>query len=111
MTKVWITNYAGHDFSPAEKYGTLEYITKGYVSFQSLDRVKYHIAESLSASSPDDYLLISGRPIISVLAVLIWFQMHHQVKILNWDQKTNTYREMLITETNLNELDTTLRMQ
>lgn len=105
MPKVWITNYAGHDYAAAKHYGEFEFITKGYVSFQSLDRVKYQIAEQVAKSDKDDWILISGRPIISCVAILIWFQLHKQVKILNWDQKSGgTYRELVITERNLDEI-------
>lgn len=107
--RVWITNYAGHDYKSAEKYGEFKYITRGYVSFQSLDRVKYQIAETLKDSQKDDWLLISGRPLISILASFIWFYMHKQVKLLSWDQKTNKYRELIITEDNLLQMFETIQ--
>ena len=102
---VWISNYAGHNYEPAAKYGEFKYITRGYQSFQSLDRVKYTIAEKVAETHEDDWLLISGRPLISILAALIWLQKHRQIKILHFDQKGGgIYRELTITSDNLVEM-------
>lgn len=104
--RVFVTNYAGHDYEDAKEYGEFVWITRGYVSFQSLDRVKYTIAEQVVKSGPEDWLLLSGKPIISAIAVLIWFSRHKKVKMLVWDQKSKgkKYRELIITERNMNEL-------
>lgn len=105
---VWIVNYAGHEYLPAIRYGKFKYVTKGYVSFQSLDRVKFQIAEALIDSKPDDYLLLSGTTTICVIAAIVWYQMHKKIKILNWDKKANNnqgdYKEMIITHENLTQL-------
>jgi hypothetical protein len=44
--RVFVTNFAGHDYTKAEKYGEIVWITKGYVSFHSLDRIKYRVCEA-----------------------------------------------------------------
>lgn len=96
-SKVYVANFAGHDFTPAQEYGELCYLTKGYISFQSLDRLKYVIAEALQQSKPEDYLALSGTNIINVLAAVLWLEMHEQVKILNYDKTTNSYRLIVLT--------------
>ena len=105
---VWIVNYAGHEYLPAVRYGKFKNITKGYVSFQSLDRVKFQIAEAIIDSKADDYLLLSGTTTICVIAAIVWYQMHKKIKILNWDKKANNnqgdYKEMTITSENLTQL-------
>jgi hypothetical protein len=105
---VWISNYAGHDYSSATSYGEFKFITKGYVSFQSLDRVKYGIVETVAQTDREDWLLISGRPLISIIAALAWYTRHGQVKVLHYDQKTDVYRELVITATNITEIMETL---
>ena len=108
MSRVWIANYAGHEYLPAAQYGSLKYITKGYISFSSLDRLKFHIATQISESQPNDFLLLSGTTIISVIAALIWFAMHGKIRLLNWDKKAldgrGDYREMVITKENMTHL-------
>lgn len=105
--RVYISNFGGHDFSPAEKWGELQFITRGFISFQSLDRLKFQIAQGILDSSPDDYLLLSGTNIINVVAALLWFELHEKVNILNFDKTMNDYRLITITKsgtTNLMEV-------
>lgn len=105
--RVFVANYAGHDYKDAESYGELQYITKGYLSFHSLDRVKYSVVEEVAKSRSQDWLLLSGKLIISCIAVLAWFSLHKQVKILYWDQKAKRgpkYQELIITADNLEQM-------
>lgn len=103
--KVFVTNFAGHDYTDAERFGELTWITKGYVSFHSLDRVKFAICEKIMASAPQDWLLLSGIPVISALAAAFWYHRHKQVKLLVLDKKQkDKYRELIVTEKNFNDL-------
>lgn len=103
--RVFVTNYAGHDFEAAKQYGEIFWITKGYVSFQSLDRVKFLITEQVVKSDKEDWLLLSGTPIISVIATLVWFAIHRKVKLLVFDRKGDgKYRELIISESNVIDL-------
>lgn len=105
--KVYIANFAGHDYASAEQYGELVFITKGYISFQSLDRLKYSVVESLVDSSPRDYLLLSGTPVICAIAAVAWFHLHKEVRLLIHDKKVKdriAYREMVLNERNFHHL-------
>lgn len=105
---VWVANYAGHIYEKAERYGKVRKITVGYISFKSLDRIKFQIANELTQTQSEDYLLISGAAIICTIAAVIWLSMHGKVKLLYWDKSADNsegaYRPMIITNTNLNEL-------
>jgi len=104
--RVFITNYAGHTYEGAHKYGEFVYLTKGYISFKSLDRIKYTIAEQIiNESTPADWLLLSGVPALSAIAAAIWVAHHGQVKLLVWDKKyKDHYRELIITPQNMAEM-------
>lgn len=105
--RVFIANYAGHDYQGANSYGELKFVTKGYISFHSLDRVKYTVIEGVTQSRKQDWLLLSGKLIISCIAVLAWFSLHKQVKILYWDQRSQggaKYRELIMTADNMTEI-------
>lgn len=107
--RVFVTNLAGHDYTKAEKYGTIVPITHGYVSFQSLDRVKFQITEEINKTRPQDWLLLSGTPLLSVIAATVWFAIHHQINLLVYDQKDNgKYRELKITQKNVHDMLTVL---
>lgn len=100
MSRVFVTNYAGHDLSASEKYGEVISLTRGYISFGSLDRVNYTIAEKLTQYNvtEDDYLLLSGISIICIMAAMIWYNKFKKVKLLVWDPPTKDYRLMEVNE-------------
>lgn len=109
MSRVFVTNYAGHDYSKAEKFGVIVPLTKGFVSFQSLDRIKFKLAESLLDSNSDDFLLHSGNGFISIVAAIVWFTKHKKLKLLVHDPKDEgDYRLAVITEKNINDILTVL---
>lgn len=95
--RVFIANYAGHDYTKAEAYGELKFVTKGFISFQSLDRVKFQVAEGLVGTRSEDWLVLSGTNIVNALAAVLWYVMHGKVKILNYDKSTGSYREIILT--------------
>ncbi len=107
-SKVWIANYAGHEYQKAEKYGEIRRVTIGYIAFNSLDRLKFQIANELTQTTEDDYLLISGAAIICSIAAIIWFTMHGKIKLLYWDKSADNgegdYRAMVLTSGSLTEL-------
>lgn len=102
--KVYVANYAAHDYADCARYGELCFVTRGFISFQSLDRVKYQVAQGLKETTSDDWLALSGTNIINVLAAVLWFQKHGQVKILNYDKNTRKYREIVVNPENIETL-------
>lgn len=97
-TKVYITNYGGHpEYEQAEQFGEFRYITKGYVNFASLDRVKLDILDVIKDSRPEDYLLVSGINIIAIMSGILWFHLHKKVNMLVWDKKHRVYRNLSLT--------------
>lgn len=99
MARVFVTNFAGHDYEKAKQFGEIYWITKGYVSFQSLDRVKFLITEQIVKSDKDDWLLLSGTPLICCICAIVWFALHKKVKLLVFDQKGDgQYRQLIISE-------------
>lgn len=105
MATVYITNYAGHDYSDAKRYGEIRAITAGHVSFQSLDRMKFECLQGIKDSSPTDWLLFSGAAPIAAVVAMAWLVKHKKVQMLVHDiKKRGTYRELVLTETNIHEI-------
>jgi len=103
--KVWITNFAGHDYDAAKKFGELTHITKGFISDSSLDRLKFKIIEAMQDFKRGDYLLLSGTNIINVIAVAYAFARVSDVKLLVFDKDENIYREVHLTMSNFEEIE------
>jgi hypothetical protein len=104
MARVWVTNFAGHNYVSAQSYGELRYIIKGYVSMRRTDRVVYEIVESLREAQPGDYLLLSGMNFINVIAALVWARYLGEVNLLVWDKKQKVYSDYTVSPDHLDLL-------
>lgn len=104
VPRVFVTNYAGHDYSALNRYGKKVFITKGFISFQGLDRVKFQVAQGLMDCGPEDWLALSGTNILNVIAAVLWYQRHGRVKVLNYDKESRQYRELILTTENNEQL-------
>lgn len=104
MSRVWIVNFAGHDYSDAERFGELDYITRGYISLGHLDRILYTVSESVAKTDESDWLLPSGLILLNALTAAVWLKKHGTLNLLVWDQKTNCYRPMTISSPQIDGL-------
>ena len=91
MAKVYIVNNTNHDYSKAERYGRLVDVTKGRVPIFKTSTVRTMLEEGLASFTKDDYLLISGPAIVSVMASVVLFNKFETVKFLVFDAKQQDY--------------------
>ena len=91
MSKVYVVNSAGHDFSKAERYGELVPVVKGHVNVFRPDRSLFTITEGLLDFNADDYLLLSGNTFGNVVAALFLGRRLPKIKLLVYDAKNNDY--------------------
>lgn len=88
---VWMVNMGGHNYKPAEVLGRLMPLTKGNVNHFNLDRLMVVIAPKLELATADDYLLVSGTPILNGLIVSMWLAKFGVAKLLQWSQQQGKY--------------------
>lgn len=98
LSKVFIVNRAGHDFSSAAKYGELVSVTTGNMNIFRPDRGLYQIQKILEEFNPEfDYLLLSGNVFTNALAVstIIAFRSRKcfsiGLRFLVYDAKNHCY--------------------
>jgi hypothetical protein len=91
MPRVFIVNKSGHDYKPAEKWGDLYPLTEGTVHPLQTDRIRKLIEGALSCSIKQDYLLLSGAPILNALAAVEFYRKHGLVNYLVYDAKQHNY--------------------
>ena len=91
MAKVYVVNYTNHDYSKAKQYGELVYITKGKLPIFKTNTVRAMLEKGLVKFTKDDYLLISGPAIVSVMAATILYNNFDTVKFLVFDAKQQDY--------------------
>ena len=82
MPKVFIVNKSTHDFSAAEKYGEIIFLSQGNMRRFSTSRAYRKYYKILNNSSPEDYLLLSGLPMLCIVAAFILTIKHKRLNLL-----------------------------
>lgn len=80
--RVFIANQSGHDFSPAERYGTLFYATKGLINRFSVNYMARTWAAALKDSKPNDYILVTSLTILTCIGCAIFGHLHGSINLL-----------------------------
>ncbi len=91
MTKVYVVNDINHDYSKAERYGELVYVTRGKIPIFKTCIVRAMLEIGLVKFTKDDYLLISGPAIVNIIAATLLFNKFDTVKFLVFDAKQQDY--------------------
>jgi hypothetical protein len=94
MPRVYVANKSSHDFSAAERFGELEFLTEGVVSKFSVADIDRQIRYRLRLSSPNDYILITGMSIVSALACVCFAMKHNKLNLLIYTDKRYIERNL-----------------
>jgi hypothetical protein len=97
MPKVYVTQETNHDFSQAEKFGTIEFLTASDLhnirgSLHN-ERVLDEIRAKLNKFDPrEDYIVIAGSPYVSAAVFIVLGLMgFRSVKMLRWSNRDRIY--------------------
>ena len=88
---VWVTNYGGHPYEKAERFGRLIPLTKGSVNPFKLDRIAYSVGLLMQEAQEEDFVLISGMPVVVGLIMSMWLAKFRKVKMLQWSIRKQDY--------------------
>ena len=91
MPKVYIVTRGHHDFSKAERYGELVFMTEGLISVKQIGVMIRTILEHLRDSTPEDYVMIYGPTMMVSLLCSIFVLRHSVLNILIYNQETERY--------------------
>jgi len=58
--RVFILNRGGHDYSRAERFGTLVYCSEGLLAKYDIGKMVRILSDAMSDSTPEDYLLLTS---------------------------------------------------
>ena len=82
MPKVYIPNRSIHDFSAAEEYGDLVFLSEGSVKKYATNLIYRQFNRILKKSDAEDYLLVTGLTSLNLVACYILTKLHGKVKLL-----------------------------
>lgn len=80
--KVFVTNKSAHDYSDAERFGELLYITDGHVDRFNTSHMARVIKKALENSSPEDYIIITSLTIICSICCSLFVHKHGTLNLL-----------------------------
>lgn len=96
MTKVYVVNKGGHDYSAAEKYGELIFCTEGPLSKYDVGQMYRELREAMALSSPDDYILLTSLTTLCSVAAALFAAKHGRVNFLIFRDDTYVERKIII---------------
>lgn len=79
---VYVINRASHDFSGAEKFGDLIYLSQGSMNRFATNNISRIFAPIINASEPDDYILITGLTVMTCIATGMFAYKHGRLNLL-----------------------------
>ncbi len=83
--KVYVINKSGHDFSSAEKYGELVYLSEGMFSKYNLSHMYRLFTSGLMGSQRDDFILQTALPVMNIIACVIFALKHRRLNLLLYE--------------------------
>ena len=82
MSTVYIINKSSHDFSGAEKFGNLIYLSEGPVNRYAVNDIHRKFTEIFKSSSPEDYIVPCSLNVMNIMASTIFVSIHHKLNLL-----------------------------
>jgi len=82
VPNVYVPNKSIHDFSAAEEFGNLVFLSEGNVKKYATNLIYRQFNKILRKSEPDDYLLVTGLTTLNLVACHILTKLHGRVNLL-----------------------------
>jgi len=86
--KVFVVNMSGHDYSAAERFGDLVFITRGPIDRYDTTAMYMAVVEAMKTSKPDDYILVTSLNALCGLACAVFARMHGKLNFLLYRKGT-----------------------
>lgn len=95
MAKVYVLNRGAHDYSQAERFGELVYVTDGLLSKLATGVMYRTLEKAFADSEPTDYILLSSLTTLCSLAVALFAVLHGRVNLLIYHQDGYVLRKLM----------------
>ena len=92
---VFITNKSAHDFSAAERYGDLVFITSGMVKRYATNNMHRVASDVLKDSKPTDYIVPCSLPTLNLIVCSVFAVMHGRLNLLLYSTKGYVERTVM----------------
>lgn len=86
MPTVYIVNKSFHDFSEAEKYGKLVFLSEGSMDRYEVNNMARQFESYLKDSSPEDYIVPCSLNVMNSIACAMFAVRHGTLNLLLYKQ-------------------------
>jgi len=96
MPTVYIVNQGGHNYTDAQRFGRLVYLSEGAINKFSVSKMYRIFADRLKQSQPEDYILISGLTVMSAIACACFGHLHKRLNLLLLKNERYVERKLML---------------
>lgn len=99
MAKVFVVNRSGHDFSAAQQFGELHFLSEGPINKYAVTKIYRQFAEQFRRSAADDYIMISGLTVMVCIACSSFAYLHGgRLNLLIYKDGKYIERKLMLSE-------------
>ena len=96
MKKVFIVNKSAHDFSPAEAFGEIVFLSEGSINRYATNNMHRKFSEILEDSLPDDHLVLCSLSVMNSIAGAIFAHKHGKLNLLLFKDGSYIERNLVL---------------
>jgi len=96
--RVFILNRGGHDYSRAERFGTLVYCSEGLLAKYDIGKMVRILSDAMSDSTAEDYLLLTSLSSLCSVACALFAMKHRRLNLLIFKDGDYVERRVLLDE-------------
>lgn len=93
---VLVTNKGGHDYSDAERFGRLVYMSSGRLSRFGVSNIVRQFKHYIERSGPDDYILLTSLSVSCAVAAALFAVKHKRLNLLIFKEDKYVERKVLL---------------
>ena len=94
--KVFIVNRSTHDFSAAERFGELVFLSEGLLRKRNVAFMARKFDSILIDSEPEDYILPTSLTVMGIVAALMFARRHGRVNLLLFEEGKYKARTLML---------------
>lgn len=96
MAHVYVVNKSSHDFSPAEKYGEIIFLSEGPMNRLAANHMHRLFVEQMKDSERDDYIVPCSLNVMNSIASAVFGRKHGTLNLLLFKEGIYIERNLIL---------------
>ena len=93
---VWVPNKGALDYSSADRFGNIVYLTEGFIDRFQTGVLYRTLAEQLDKAKKDDYWMITSFTVINAIGTAILARKFGVINFLLWKDNAYIQRQIMV---------------